>query len=55
MSRCAVCGDPQTVAKGRCHCCYEYRRRNNTDRTQQLVARLTQRDIERQASKQRTR
>jgi hypothetical protein len=43
---CVRCGDPKTVAKGRCHCCYEYRRRTGTDRTEDHVIRLTERDIE---------
>jgi hypothetical protein len=44
---CGVCGDTRTVAKARCHCCYEYRRRTGTDRTEKHVVRLTARDIER--------
>lgn len=43
---CHVCGDPKTVAKARCHTCYEYRRRTGTDRSEKHVIRLTERDIE---------
>ncbi|MGH3476008.1 MAG: hypothetical protein ACRDQD_04135 [Nocardioidaceae bacterium] len=45
---CRVCGDPKTVAKDRCHCCYEYRRRRGTDRAEHLIMKLTERDIERE-------
>lgn len=45
---CVRCGDPKTVAKNRCHCCYEYRRRYGTDRSERHVVRQTERDIERE-------
>jgi len=45
---CRICGDPKVVAKSRCHCCYEYKRRTGDDRGHGLVSRLTERDIERE-------
>lgn len=50
---CHVCADPRTVAKDRCHTCYEYARRHGTDRSHKLISRLTQRDIEREALRRR--
>lgn len=44
---CRVCGDPKTVAKNRCHCCYEYKRRTGADRTERHVIKLTERDVDR--------
>lgn len=43
---CRICGDTKTVAKDRCHCCYEYRRRTGVDRSEKHVVKLTERDIE---------
>lgn len=48
---CLICGDPRTVAKNRCRCCYEYRRRTGADRAEDLIVRLTERDIERELAK----
>jgi len=45
---CLVCGDPASVARGRCGTCYQFARRNGTDRPFALIAALTQRDIERE-------
>lgn len=46
MAACIICGDPKTVAKGRCGCCYSYWRRNGRDRGFELIIRLTEKDIE---------
>ena len=53
VNRCSICGDARVVAKDRCGTCYEYARRNGTDRTHDHIARLTQRDIEREATRRR--
>lgn len=50
---CTVCGDPHTIARDRCPTCWKYHQRKGTDRTEQLIARLTQRDIEREAIRRR--
>lgn len=50
---CQICGDPKVTAKDRCHCCYEYKRRTGNDRDQRLVAKLTERDIERELRRRR--
>lgn len=52
---CAVCGDPTTIARNKCHTCYEYARRHGQDRPLRLITRLTQRDIERETLKRRNR
>lgn len=52
-TRCAICGDLKTVAKDRCPTCYQYQRRTGTDRSEKLVIRLTERDVERELSKHR--
>lgn len=43
---CIRCGAPVVVAKERCRTCYEYRRRHGVDRSDELIIRLTERDIE---------
>jgi hypothetical protein len=48
MAACSVCGDPKTVAKGRCGCCYQFFRRHGRDRGHELVVKLTERDVERE-------
>ena len=57
--RCAICGDTldrdRGARAGRCGTCTKYRSRNGTDRPDDLVIKQTQRDIERQHSKQATR
>lgn len=45
---CIVCGDPQVVARRRCHTCYQYRRKHGVDRPEELIIRLTARDVERE-------
>lgn len=43
---CSVCGDPKTVAKGRCGTCWKFWKRTGRDRGFDLVRRLTEKDIE---------
>jgi hypothetical protein len=45
---CAICGDPTTLARDRCPTCYQFLRRRGSDRSEKLITRLTQRDIERE-------
>ena len=50
MNRCVVCGDQLDRNRGarghRCRTCDTYRRRKGTDRPDELIMRLTRRDIE---------
>lgn len=57
MSRCIVCGDRlnrnRGARAGRCGTCATYRYRRGTDRTEDLVIKLTERDVERQLLRRR--
>lgn len=52
MSRCVVCGDSLSRDRGarghRCGTCARYRTRHGTDRPNELIVKLTMRDIERE-------
>jgi hypothetical protein len=48
---CIICGDPRIHAKDRCKTDYQYLRRNHTDRSPELIIRLTERDIRRELTK----
>ena len=47
---CVVCGDVRIHAHRRCPTCYRYRYRHGQDRPFELIAALTTRDIEREAT-----
>ena len=47
---CVVCGDHRIHAHRRCNTDYRYWRRHGHDRPFELIAALTQRDIEREAA-----
>lgn len=48
MTACIICADPRVRALGRCMTCYSYFRRNGRDRSHKLIARLTEKDIEKE-------
>lgn len=58
MERCIVCGDTLERARGargeRCRPCRQYLYRTGRDRPWELVARLTERDVERELERRRT-
>lgn len=51
---CLVCGDPATVARRRCHRCYEYRRVYGRDRSEELIIAWTTRIVERNLASRRS-
>lgn len=57
MSRCAICGDQLDRNRGargdRCGTCSTYRYRHGTDRSHNLIVKLTERDIERELVRRR--
>ena len=50
---CRICGDPKTLARQRCGTCYRQWWRTGKDRTFELIARTTRRDIDRDLARQR--